>query len=60
LSNYNKQYYDSKHIIYQPGDYAMIRNFESKLGESSKFKPNYKGSDIVHALNKNMSCKTYL
>lgn len=57
LANYNKLYYDSRHnppTKYQPGDYVLIRDSQTKPNESRKLKPNYKGPYVItKILNKN-------
>lgn len=57
IKYYNKMYYDKAHIIpswYKIGDYVLVRDLQSKAGESEKFKPNYKGPYLVSKiLNKN-------
>lgn len=50
-------YYDSKHktpSIYQPGDYVLVRDVQTKIGENRKLKPNYRGPYLIDkVLNKN-------
>lgn len=57
IQEYSKHYYDSHHkkpTQYKPGDYVLIRDSQTKIGESRKLKPNYKGPYVVtKALNKN-------
>ncbi|RLU18847.1 hypothetical protein DMN91_009205 [Ooceraea biroi] len=46
IRNYNKKYHDEnrkKPSQYNVGDYVLIRDMRSKIGESSKLKPKYRG-----------------
>jgi len=55
LHKYNKYYYDSRHTKltkYNEGDYVMIHNLHSKIGQSVKLKLSYKNPYVVkRALN---------
>lgn len=57
IRNYNKIYYDKRHIKptrYKEGEYVLIRDSLVKPGEGKKFKPKYKGPYLVaKILNKN-------
>jgi len=50
VQQYNKDYQDArsrKPSIYKEGEYILVRNTRSKLGESAKIKANYKGPYII-------------
>jgi len=50
VRSYNKVYSDShsrKPTIYKKGDYVLIRDSRSLVGESSKLKPKYKGPYMI-------------
>lgn len=51
VREYNKKYRDAssrKPSIYKEGQYVAVRNMTTKKGESSKIKPQYKGSYVIH------------
>lgn len=50
IRDYNKIYKDKhseKPTVYKQGDYVLIRDTRSKVGESSKLKPGYKGPYLI-------------
>lgn len=56
LREYNKQYYDKRHIFptkYRQGDYVMIRKLQAKPGENTKLRPPYKGPYLIAETLKN-------
>jgi len=50
IRTYNKMYSDSltrKPTLYKKGDYILIRDSRSTVGESTKLKPKYKGPYMI-------------